>query len=85
MCCILDTDDSQFFIVLDRTILFEVKSSTFCYAVFVLICIHFAFNVAYKESQKSLYVFMEEFGLGVNPPKKTKRYRKIVNQLFQKN
>ena len=82
--CHIDRDDDilQFFIVVDRRILLEVESESFSRALFILMCVHYAFNIDYKTTQKLFYVFLEEFCMGFIPKKKSKEYRSVVTEVF---
>ena len=79
-----DYEDSQLFLVLDRRILLELKDPSFEEALYYLISIHFSFDLEYKASQKPFYTFLEEFCLGILPKKKTKKYRTIVQSLYDR-
>lgn len=80
----IDRDDDivQFFIVVARRILLEVESESFSRALFILMCVHYAFNIDYKTTQKLFYVFLEEFCMGFIPKKKSKKYRSVVTEVF---
>ena len=60
----------------------EVERSSFSQALFMLLCTHYAFDIDYKASQNLFYTFLEEFCLGIVPSKKSKKYRTVVNELF---
>lgn len=77
-----DYDESQLFLVLDRRILLELEDPSFEEALYYLISIHFSFDLEYKASQKYFYTFLEEFCLGILPKKKTKKYRSVVQGLY---
>ena len=76
----IDREDDivTLFIVVDRRILLEVESESFSCALFILMCVHYAFNIDYKTSQKMFYVFLEEFCMGFIP----KKYSSIVTEVF---
>lgn len=75
-------ENSQAFLVADRKVVCEVEATSYIYCLFIFMAIHYALNIAYKNSQKLLYKFIEEYFLGITPSKKNQKYRKIVHELF---
>ncbi|KAL9977076.1 hypothetical protein ACROYT_G014441 [Oculina patagonica] len=78
--CHIDTADDilQFFIVKERrdTVHLELElNESFQDALYMLMCVHYTYNIVYKTSQKMFYVFVEEFCIGVQ---KTSKYRKCT-------
>lgn len=83
--CHVDTADDiiQFFIVVDRRVLLELeRDASFQDALYMLISVHFSYNIEYKTTQKMFYVFVEEYCMGCIPKKKTVKYSKLVREVF---
>lgn len=72
----------QVFLVIDRKIFLEVSRPSFFRALLVLIACNFSFNISYERKQELLFLFFEEFILGLRPGKKTLKYRKMCTQLL---
>ena len=65
----------QIFLVVDKGIFFELKNESYLQALLVLLGFYFAFNLSYDKRQELIFQFVEEFVLGLRPPKKSVRYR----------
>lgn len=64
----------QIFLVVDKGIFFELKNKSYLQALLVLLGFYFAFNLSYDKRQDLIFQFVEEFVLGLRPPKKSVRY-----------
>ena len=66
----------QIFLVVDKGIFFELQNKSYnLHALLVLLGFYFAFNLSYNKRQDLIFQFVQEFALGLQPPKKSVRYR----------
>ena len=61
----------QIFLVVDKGIFFELKNKSYLQGLLVLLGFYFAFNLSYDKRQDLIFQFVEEFVLGLRPPKKS--------------
>lgn len=63
----------QIFLVVDTEKI--LKNRSYLQALLVLLGFYFAFNLSYDKRQDLIFKFVEEFVLGLRPPKMSVRYR----------
>ena len=55
----------------------------FSKGLLLLLAMYYCFNLEYDANQKLLYQFLEEHVLGLEPLRRTVKYRQICNKVFE--
>ena len=79
-----DPTDQQWFVVVDKEILFESAYYSGREAFISLVAVHFAFNLRYHTSHSSMFKFLHDHVFGITANRKSYAYRKLQNRLLSK-
>ena len=78
-----DSLEGQMFVMADKTTFLELGSPDATTAVLLLMALFYSFNLEYPKGQHLMFMFLEEYVLGIIPPRKSLKYRKYVANIFR--